>query len=112
VKTILMLISSAPESGHAAGALQLAQWLKQEGYGVTVFLLQDAVLCALPAQDTQTGDLVAKAMAEGIRFFCLDEDLAMRGFSTDEQWPQVHPADYPSLVDLMTDGHDRVIGAF
>jgi len=107
-----MLISSAPGSGHAAGALQLARLLKQEGYGVTVFLLQDAVLGALSGQDTQTGNLVEKALAEGIRFFCLDEDLVMRGFSTDELLPQVHPADYSSLVDLMMDGHDRVIGAF
>lgn len=111
MKTILMLISSAPGSGRATGALQLARLLKQEGYGVTVFLLQDAVLSALSAQDTQTGNLVEKAMGEGIGFFCLDEDLSMRGYSVDELLPQVHPADYPSLVDLMMDGHDRVIGA-
>ncbi len=112
MNTILMLISSAPGSGHAASALQLARLLKQEGYGVTVFLLQDAVLCALSAQDTQTGNLVAKAIDEGLRFFCLDEDLTMRGYSAEELLPQISLADYSALVDLMMDGHDRVIGVF
>jgi sulfur relay protein TusB/DsrH len=112
MKTILMLLSSAPASDHAAGALQLARLLKQEGYEVTVFLLQDAVLGALSAQDTPTGNLVAKAMAAGIGFLCLDEDLSMRGYTADELLPQIRLADYSSLVDLMMDGHDRVLGIF
>lgn len=110
MEPILLLIAGAPGSGKAADALKLAAGTRRQGNGVSVFLVQDAVLCAVSEGDTEAHRLLHQAVSDGVTFFCLEEDLAMRGHGRDDLMPQVKPSHYGHLVDLMTGESERVIG--
>ena len=110
MESILVLIAGAPGSGKAADALKLAAAIRAQGNGVSVFLVQDAVLCAVREGDTEAHRLLQRVASDGVTFFCLAEDLAMRGHGPDDLLAQVQPSDYGHLVDLMTGQFDRVIG--
>ena len=110
MESILVLIAGAPGSGKAADALKLAAAIRAQGNGVSVFLVQDAVLCAVREGDTEAHRLLHQVASDGVTFSCLAEDLAMRGHGPDDLLAQVQPSDYGHLVDLMTGQFDRVIG--
>lgn len=107
-----IVLRSGPGTPQASGALRLAQSLAEQSGGVTVALLQDAVLAALgdgalPAQ----GQLRA-AICTGVRCVYLAEDLALRGFGPDHTLEGCEPTGYPGLVDLLLADGARVVGAF
>jgi len=104
MKSILILISSAPSSSNACAAFDLATQLRQQGHRVSVFLLQDAVLAALAHTPNA-------ALTPDIDCYALDEDLTLRGFGVHQLAPGVHSAGYSALVELMLERDGKVIGA-
>ena len=104
MESILILVNSAPSSSNVCEAFDLAVRLRQQGYLVSVFLIQDAVLAAVEGS-------LAGRLAPDIDCYALDEDLALRGFAAQQLAPGVRAAGYSALVELMLERHDKVIGA-
>lgn len=74
-----------------------------------VCLLQNAVLGGI---DKETKMQTEALINLGINFYCLEEDLTMRGFDERDLHPHIQLYDYSDLVDLMMEEYDKVIGAF
>jgi tRNA 2-thiouridine synthesizing protein B len=112
MKSILILLSSGPTSRNALRALHLAHLLRGQGHRVSVYLLQDGVLCALTGPGFAVQGMVEEAKGNGVGFYVLDEDLALRGFQEKQLIPEVRVSDYSALVDLMMERSDSVLGVF
>ena len=64
---VLIIINDAPYGTEKAfNALRLAMTLQGEGSEVNIFLLADAVTCALPNQETPKGYYNISSMLKGI----------------------------------------------
>lgn len=112
MKSILVMISSPPNTPNAVRALRLANAFNEKGNKVSVFLLQDGVLCALSKQDTSAKALLEKAMTAGAGCYVLEEDLVCRGFKMQDGISKVRRSDYSELVELMMERNDLVLGCF
>lgn len=112
MEPLVVLVKSGPESAAASEALGLVAALLAERRAVSIFLVQDAVLCALAGGNTEGHRLLREAASSGAPVHCLDEDLAMRGFSREDLILEAQPAGYGELVDLLADGAGRTIGAY
>lgn len=104
METVLMLVNSAPSSGNAKRAWQLARMLHAQGQAVSLILAQDGVLAALQ------GETALRDLPHEIACYALGEDLTLRGFVPHQVREQVQIADYARLVGLF-DQHTRVVGA-
>lgn len=109
---IVLVLRSGPGTPQAGGALGLAQSLAEQAGGVTVALLQDAVLTALGDGELPAQGQLRAAIRTGVRCVYLAEDLALRGFGPDRTLEGCEPTDYAGLVDLLLADGARVAGAF
>lgn len=107
MKSILMLISSSPQTPEAQQALELARSLRDGGNEMGIFFLQDGVYHTLNADATQ--DILPEGR---ISSYCLQEDLEMRGFRKEDVIPSVKLTTYEELVDLMMETFHTTLGAF
>ena len=112
MNSILILISSSPESSHALEALKLAYNMKHRGHEVAVYLLQDAIYHAISNGLQQGGSYDGHDEEEKISWYCLEEDLAMRGYQREEIIPRVRLSNYDELVEMMTERYGKTIGVF
>ena len=104
--SVLVLLKNAPAHPDLSNGLRYVQQLRAAGHPVDLFLLQDAVLAGV----VKSGEL-ANALALGIGCYALEEDLRLRGYAVSDLAAGVHESSYGELVELMMDGHDRVLGA-
>ena len=107
MKSILMLISSSPNTPEARQALELAKSLWEGGNELGIFFIQDGVYHAVTPSGTQ------EILSEGKGpLYCLTEDLEMRGFGAKDVILPVKLSDYDQLVGLMMKEFGSTIGAF
>ncbi len=107
----VVMVRSGPGTSQADGALRLAHTLSEQG-GVTLALVQDAVLVTLRDGELPAHQELRRVLGAGGRCVYLAEDLALRGFGPDRTLPGCAPTDYPGLVDLLLADGARVAGAF
>ncbi len=110
--THVLVLRSGPGTQQADGALRLAQPLIEQGGGVTLALVQDAVLVALGDGELPAQRRLREVVAAGARCVYLAEDLALRGFGPDRALPGCAPTGYDGLVDLLLADGARIAGAF
>lgn len=111
METTLLVLTAAPDEPRAASCLKLARTLRQDGEGVEVLLLQDAVL--LPIQrSADEGSAFDKAIREGVGFLVLEDDLRLRGFGKDDLAGSAHLVTYRAAVRRMAEAGISVKGCF
>jgi len=71
----------------------------------SVLLIEDGVAAAL--QNTTASQSIVQAMAEGVKFAVLGEDLNARGLPADRLIDGISVVDYSGFVQLAAD-HDNV----
>lgn len=103
--SILLVLTSSPNSPPGRRALTLAECLADRGDTLTLCCLQDAVLLATPA----AGAALSRLLDRGARCLVLGEDLASRGLKPAAGAAAV---DHAGVVGLLAAEPDRVIGAF
>lgn len=108
----VIVARSGPGTSQADGALRLAHALIERDGGVTVALLQDAVLIALSDGDLPSQQRLRAAIHTGVQCVYLAEDLALRGFGPDRTLKGCESTGYAGLVDLLLANDARVAGAF
>ena len=111
MKSIIMLVGSAPHSHEALRALQVAEALQGLGYPVDLCLVKDGVLGILRHEQKEGDSLIEKLQNVGASCHYLAEDLAMRGFSSEDTLPGASPVDYGKIVELLK-SHDKTLGIF
>ena len=88
-KDILIVINDAPYGSEKAyNALRLAVSLQARENTVRVFLMADAVFCAMPGQATPTGyynigEMLARVMSKGGRVAACGSCMKARGLAID-----------------------------
>jgi len=102
----VILIASSPTSGKATTNFNLVRRLADAGHAVQVCLLQDGVLAALDAGWAGA----ARAHAPGVTFHALEEDLALRGFDSQDLAQGVGGLSYGELVEAIMGDGVQVIG--
>ncbi len=102
--SILLVLTSSPQSPPGQRALAIAGSLAEAGHAITLCCLQDAVF--LGAGD-QARPALSRLLGGGARWAVLREDLAMRGLPAHEGASVV---DHAGVVALLAGGYDRVIG--
>lgn len=107
MKSILMLISSSPNTAESHQALELAGALSEQGNELGVFFLQNGVYHALNRPGSPTIFSNGK-----LRGYCMSEDLEMRGFGEGDVVIPVKLSNYDELVDLMMERFSSTIGVF
>ena len=105
----VILIASSPTSGKAATNFNLVRRLADAGHAVQVCLLQDGVLAALDAGWAGWAG-AARAHAPGVTFHALEEDLALRGFDSQDLAQGVGGLSYGELVEAIMGDGVQVIG--
>lgn len=108
----VLLLRSAPATPEAADTLHLATVLSAQGRTVAVMLIQDAVLCALQANQLESSRYLRELAADGAACYYLAGDLAMRGYGPEDVTHGCVPVDYGGLVDLLLADGASVAGAF
>ena len=83
----------------------LTTCLSTVGDGSTVLMIEDGVAGAL--QDTTASAGISDAMAKGVKFAVLGEDLSARGLAADRVMDGINVVDYAGFVQLAAD-HDNV----
>jgi len=109
VASILLALSSSPDTAAGQRALALADSLADQGHALTLCCLQDAVLLASSRAPAAADVALARLLDRGARCLVLGEDLALRGLRAG---PRASTLGYPGLVAALAGDHDRVIGAF
>ena len=71
----------------------------------SVLLIEDAVVAAL--QNTVASEKINTAVASGIKFYALQEDIRARGLPEQRIMDNVTLVDYTGFVNLVTE-NDRV----
>lgn len=107
MKSILMLISSSPNTPESRQALEMALSLWKEGNELGIFFLQDGVYHTLNAPGAHR-----ILTEEKIAGYCLAEDLEMRGFGKEDVILPIRLSHYDELVDLMMERYGTTIGVF
>jgi len=111
MSSVCLLITSPPTSPEGRQALHLAEALLEALGALALCVLQDAVVLAGRKQPHDTRQAMERLVARGAAVFVLHEDLALRGLVSAELLEGVRAVDYREIVDLLADGHARVIGA-
>ena len=106
--SILVALSSSPETPAGRHALTLAESLAAEGHALTLCCLQDAVLLGSDRAPGEARATLDGLLARGARCLVLREDLLLRGLRAGERALTV---DHAGLIAALTADHDRVIGA-
>ena len=106
---ILLIISSSLTEPNGLRALKLAKQFKSQGGKIGVYLVQNAVLGVLVDEVRTQIDF---SINSGIAFFCLEEDLTMRGLKRADLLSKIHISNYSDLIDLMMERYHKVIGVF
>lgn len=105
-RSLLLLLTSPPNSERVAYGLELASRSSREGKKVTIVLMQDSVFLALKSSPLSQGFDKLSGL------YALDEHLKRRGFAAESLGPLVKTIDYDGLVDLMMHEQMSVIGSF
>jgi sulfur transfer complex TusBCD TusB component (DsrH family) len=108
----VVVLRSGPGTSEAEGALGLAQAMLDQGGALVVALLQDAALLALKSGELPAQRRLRGLLETGARCVYLAEDLAMRGFGSDQTLVGCSPVAYDELVDVLLADGTRVAGAF
>lgn len=108
----VVVLRSGPGTPEAERAFALARSLHGPATGVTVALIQDAVLAACRDGALPAHRGLREALAAGVCCAYLAEDLALRGYGPDCALVGCEPTNYAGLVDLLLAGGARVAGAF
>ena len=106
----LVVLRSGPAA--ATMGLRSAAEMARQGDKVSLCLIQDGVLCALKGNQTAAAGLLAEALEAGVGLRYLDDDLAARGFGSDDLIAGASPVGYGELAELMLAGDRQVLGAF
>ncbi len=106
--SILVALSSSPETPAGRQALKLAESLAAEGHALTLCCLQDAVLLGSDRARGEARALLDGLLDRGARCLVLQEDLLLRGLRAAERALTV---DHAGLIAALTADHDRVVGA-
>ena len=106
--SILLTLSSSPDTANGQRALILAGSLVDQGHALTVCCLQDAVLFGSNHVPIEARRALDRLLARGARCLVLGEALELRGL---EAGPRAATVDYAGLVALLAGEHDRIIGA-
>lgn len=106
--SILVTLTSSPETPAGGRALALAESLAGDGHALTLCCLQDAVLLASTRAPHDARAVRDRLRDRGARCLVLGADLALRGLEPD---PNACAVDYFQMIDALAAGHDRVIGA-
>ncbi|MFQ6108481.1 MAG: DsrH/TusB family sulfur metabolism protein [Candidatus Aminicenantales bacterium] len=107
--SVLLIVSSSLREPNGLRALDLADQFNFQGKKTGIYLLQNAVLGGV---EKETKIRIQSQINSGIDFYCLEEDLTMRGFAKKNLPPQFHISDYSGLIDLMMEKYGKVFGAF
>lgn len=100
-KYLLIASRDTFEAKDVSRYYDLAKGLKQDGNDVTLFLVQNGVLSAREASQTNGLADVAKA---GVHVLADDFSLRERGIGTDRLVSGVTPAPLDTVIDAMADG--------
>ncbi len=100
-KYLLIASRDTFETNDVLRFYELAGNLKKEGNDVTLFLVQNGVLSARQASQTNGLGDVAKA---GVRVLADDFSLRERGIGNDRLVSGVTPAPLETVIDAMADG--------
>lgn len=109
---VTMVVSSLPQSVEGAHALSLASAFLAGGHQISLFVIQDAVLWALPTQPMETQQGMEDLLARGVECYALQEDLTLRGFGSADLIAGVRRVEHQEIVKAVTaetPGH-RIIG--
>ncbi len=107
MKKVLCLISSPPESVQVTRGLALArEWVKK-GNDVQICLLQDGIYTAIDGSAILDEEALPDA-----KWYVLADDLQLRGFSSQDLRQGFRTLDYPTLMKMMMEETDQVLGAF
>ena len=100
-KYLLIASRDTYDSNDVSRYYKLAKGLKQDGNDVTLFLVQNGVLSA--RQASQSNGLADVAGA-GVQVLADDFSLRERGIGTDRLVSGVKPAPLDTVIDAMADG--------
>ncbi len=106
----LVVVRSGPVG--ATVGLRSAAEMARQGDKVSVCLIQDGVLCALKANKSPSGSMLAQAVEAGVELRYLGEDLTARGFGETDVRGEARSLGYAELVELMLVDGQGVLGAF
>lgn len=109
---VTMVVSSPPQSAEGAHALSLANAFLVGGHQLSLFVIQDAVLCSLPTQPMETQQAMEDLLARGVKCYVLQEDLTLRGFGSVDLIAGVMRVEHHEMVKAVTDETPgrRIIG--
>lgn len=107
--SILIAVTSAPETAGGRQALTLADSLVAQGHRLTVCCLQDAALLGSSRIPGEARVVLDRLLDRGGRCLVLLDDLALRGL---EAGARAVTVDRAGLIAALTADHDRVVGAF
>jgi uncharacterized protein involved in oxidation of intracellular sulfur len=89
VQTVLIVINGAPYgSEKACNTLRLAIALQARNAGVKIFLMADAVFCALPKQEApqeyyKIGEMLSRVISNGAEVAACGSCMKARGLAKD-----------------------------
>ena len=106
--SILVALTSSPETPAGQRALSLVESLAVQGHTVTLCCMQDAVLLGSSRAPHSSRATLDRLLGRGARCLVLGEDLASRGL---EPGPTVSMPDHAGLAMALAADHDRIIGA-
>jgi hypothetical protein len=106
--SILVALTSSPETPAGQRALSLVESLTVQGHTVTLCCMQDAVLLGSSRASHPSRAMLDRLLGRGARCLVLGEDLASRGL---EPGPAVSMLDHAGLATTLAGDHDRIIGA-
>ena len=107
--SIVVALTSSPETPAGRRALALAESLAGQGHALTVCCLEDAVLLGSDRAAADARATLGRLLDRGARCVVLADDLALRGLRQDGSAVAV---DHAGLVAILTADHDRALGAF
>ncbi len=108
----LLVITNPLGSQESRRALAIARTLNGQGRGIALALLQDAVPAAVKRDQTPAAQSVSELLAQGVAVHVAQQDLVLRGISTDDLTPGATAVDDRRLVDLMLADGIKTLGCF
>lgn len=107
--SILIVVTSAPETAGGRQALALADSLAAQGHRLMVCCLQDGVVLGSNRVSGEARAVLDRLLDRGAQCLALLDDLALRGL---EAGARAVTVDRAGLIAALTADHDRVVGAF
>ncbi len=106
--SILVTLTSSPETPAGQRALALVESLAGQGHALTLCCLQDAALLASTRVPGAACAVLARLLDRGTRCLALQDGLVLRGLAAARS---ASPVDHVGVVAALAAGHDRIIGA-